>query len=651
MNNTIKISILSAALMSQLSAQNIQLAPITINSTAIKTDELQSTDAVEVYTQKDIEKAKIQNLYEFLNKYTSVFATSAYGNPFMQKLDMRGFGVGDGYQNIVITIDGRRMNNVDMTAQLLASISPSAIKQIEIIKSSGIVTGGDGANAGSINIITKRTQTKEISFYGGTFGLVDSSFYLGHKLDNITASINGKIQKSDGIRDIDTNGNKDENSLSTVAFNLDYTPSNDLKINLNATSTKTDVTYAGTMTKAEYLSDPRQQGTNGGFSSAYAKQKFDSSVLGTSLSYDLNDEISIKAQISQEIKNSDYELPAWSSTGNSDYKYTSLNTFMDYSTNDISIKVGVDAFLADLDYVNSSNVDLAMKKSNRAIFAVTKYSKKDFTIKGGLRTEKMEFSESGGDKKDENLYGAELGLNYKLDKTHSLFINYAHSFQTTQLDRLFSYTNATAGYMGYVLPSQANSYTLGFNSIQTQNKFKASLFFIDLKNEIYYYSDPAYTNSKNTNIDKSYKYGIDVYNNYVVNDKLNFILNYNYVKAIIKQESENGEDFSNKALPGVSDHNIKAMVNYSPSKNYLLSLTQIYRSEKYAAEDFTNSFSQKQDALNSTDFSATYKKDTWEVFAKINNLFNQKNGLWIGDDKIYPINYTTTGYVGCKFKF
>jgi len=69
MQKTIQLSLLSIAFLSQLQAsQDISLVPISITSTAIATDELKSTDAVEVYTKKDIEKAHVQNVYEFLNK-------------------------------------------------------------------------------------------------------------------------------------------------------------------------------------------------------------------------------------------------------------------------------------------------------------------------------------------------------------------------------------------------------------------------------------------------------------------------------------------------------------------------------------------------------------------------------------------------------
>ena len=40
-----------------------------------------------------------------------------------------------------------------------------------------------------------------------------------------------------------------------------------------------------------------------------------------------------------------------------------------------------------------------------------------------------------------------------------------------------------------------------------------------------------------------------------------------------------------------------------------------------------------------------------EIFAKIENIFNKTNGLWLRDDVIYPMNFETTYYAGMKVKF
>ena len=141
MQKTIKLSLILGALLSQLHAQNtneVKLNTFEVTSTAISTDELRSTDAVEVYTQEDIEKSHVKSLYEFLNTQTSVTAIPSFGNPFSQLMDIRGYGSANGHENILITVNGRKMNNIDSLPQLLSSIAPSAVSRIEIIKSSEV---------------------------------------------------------------------------------------------------------------------------------------------------------------------------------------------------------------------------------------------------------------------------------------------------------------------------------------------------------------------------------------------------------------------------------------------------------------------------------------------------------------------------------
>jgi len=648
MQKSIKLSLICVAFLSSLNAQetkNIELKPLTITSTAIQTDELKSTDAIEVYTQKDIQNSHAKNIYEFLNKETSVVSMPNWGNPFTQKLDMRGYGIGDGYQNIVVTINGRKMNNVDMVPQLLSSISPASIKKIEIIKSSGIVTGGDGANAGVINIVTKKSNNKEISFYLGNYGLADGSFYIGHRDDKLAVSATGESQKSSGIKDINTKGDKDRNQFSTGTFSLEYTPIEELEFRLGASFARTDVTYAGSMTLEEYKENPKNQGSVdygwGPIPSPSTHQKYDSDALSGGMSYYINDNFSINADMHKEKKKSNFIT--YNSIYN--YDYVSYTANINYSGDKLSIKAGIDDF--DGNIKRNNMIDL--NKLNRAYFVMSEFYLDDFTLKAGYRYEEVKFeNEKNTDNKKDCLNGVELGMNYQLDNTKSVFIGYSHSYQSASLDRLFNFF--TGVYSGYVKPAIANNYSAGYNYINRMNKLKISVYYTALEDEIYYYSAP-WPNSKNTNIDKSHKYGLDLYDKYIINEKFNAMLNYNYVQAIIDDEKENGDDYSGNKLPGVSEHNIKITVNYLPTVHATISLTQVWRSEAYAAEDFNNDFTQKQDAYNSTDIMATYKKDKWEIFGKINNLFNQKNGLWIKDDAIYPVNYTTTAYVGLKLKY
>ncbi|MFT7860788.1 MAG: TonB-dependent receptor [Sulfurimonas sp.] len=637
MQKKLQLSLLSVALLSQLNAQELKLAPLEVSSTAIKTDELHAAQAVEVYTQEDIEKSHSQNLYEFFNQNTSLITMPSFGNPFTQKIDMRGYGITNGYQNIVVTINGRKMNNIDMVPQLLSSISPNQIERIEIVKSSGIIEGGDGANAGVINITTKSENSAEIGFYAGSYNTFDGNFYFGHSDDTLSLNLSGEAQKNGGIRYVDDNGAKDENKFSNFNFDLAYNPIDRLELRLNGATSDLDVWYAGALTQAEYDEDVYQKG-----SGSAAHQLYTSDVIGTGTSYDLTNKLTINGDFSHEYKTSQY-LPY----SPSKYVYNSYAVNFEYLNDSFSAKAGVDGFNGDRR--SSTNIT---SKDNTAFYIAAKYKMGNNSFKAGYRFEKVEYKYAPTTgttlTQSDKLHGAELGYNYTLNNTSSFFANYTKSFQAPDIDRFFNWGGT---FNNFIKPMKADNYTLGYNRITATNKLKISAFYVDLKDEIYYYADPGFINSKNTNIDKSHKYGFDLYDKWLISKEFNLALNYNYVEAIIDEEIENGENYKNKDLPGVSNHNIKATFTYLPNSATTLSLIQVYRSKAYSANDFNNNASQKQEAYYSTDISATYAKENWEVFAKINNLFNQSNGLWVRDDAIYPVNFTTTARVGFTLKY
>ena len=626
--------------------KSLTLAPLQITSTAIETDELRSSDAVEIYTAEDIDKAHVQNVYEFLNQQTSVISMPSFGNPFMQKIDMHGYGIGDGYQNIVITINGRRMNNIDMVPQLLSSISPSSIESIEIIKSSGIVVGGDGANAGVINIKTKKSNEHSITMYGGNYGTVDAAFSLGYSDEKISATASGERQKNGGTRTINANGDKDKNELKTGNFDITYTPIEALELRVGAAATRTDVIYGGSMTQDEFDADPSQQGTSGGSASNESLQSYKSDAFNAGVSYHVNNAVSLNLDGFTENKSSFYELPAFAYTNLADYKYNSAKASVDYVSELLALSVGFDGFKG-----KRSSATNTTEKNNYAGFIMSEWYFGASSFKAGYRFEKVSYSynDAASDlKEDHTLHGAELGYNYQLSPEQSLFVNYAHSYQAPDIDRFFNYGGT---FNGFIEPMKADSYTLGYNYILPNNKFKISAYYVDLKNEIYYHPDPTYVNAKNTNIDKSHKYGIDIYDKWIINEMWNIALNYNYVQAIIDKEKEGTDDYAGKTLPGVSKHNAKATVTVLPTSHTNVALTEVYRSAAYAANDFNNDFNQQQKLYLTTNISATFTQKSYEIFAKINNLFSESNGLWIQDDAIYPVNFTATAIAGLKLKF
>lgn len=652
-----KITLSLALTATLIQAQEVTLEPLTITSSIAKQDELSSTSSVEIYTDKDIEKARVQNIYQFLNEQTSLITMPSFGNPHAQKLDMRGYGITDGYQNIVVTLNGRRMNNIDLVPQLLSSIPPSSIKRIEILKSSGIVLNGDGANAGVINITTKQDNKKELTMYGGSFKTFGASLYLGHSDKKVSVSALLDTFRSEGQRDLTSSQNKkDEQQLGNGRVDVAIRATDALELRLAGQFSKTSTHYAGSLTKAEYDEDPTQHGqSNFGAS----EQKYDSNVFSTGLTYSINDELEYNVDGHIERKKS--EFVTYSSVAN--YKYDSLKTSFDYDNDDDFVaSLGAEFFEGEREGFGSTT-----SKNNAAAFIMTNYKFGKSSVTAGYRFEEVTYKTHSATQaqisQNDQLHGAELGYNYTFDKQNSVALSYSRSYQAPDIDRFYitkrdptTFVAIGKEFNGFLEPMKANNYNLAYNNFTADNKLKIAVYYIDLENEIYYYSDPTFVASSNTNIDESHKYGFELYDRYVINKYFNATFNYNYVQAIIDKEIQtdgngNVEDYSGNHLPGVSDHNVKVSLDYLPTKELQFVLTQVYRSEAYAANDFGNSFIQKQDAYTSTDIAVNYAKDNYEIFGKITNFFNQSNGLWIKDDAIYPVNFQRSVIAGLKLKF
>jgi len=624
-----------ATLVASLEAKDFILEPISITSNAYHSDELTTTYATEVYTSDEITQSHAHDLYAFLNEQTSLITSSGYGNTFSQKLDIHGYGIGDGYQNIVITLDGRRLNNIDMTSQLLGSIPLNSIERIEILKGAGSVVYGDGANAAVINIITKENGRNELSLYGGNYGTHGESLYLSSAADRYSYALHLDHSDTDGMRLVDPLGNRDVQKSTSGGVRFSYHPTSDLEAHVGAEFTDNDSTYGRPMTLQEYNTNPAQEGS-AGFGSTH--QTFTSHVINGGLFYLLNKNYSVEIDASQEKKRLNYIT--YSSIA--DYSYDEIRTQLNYTDDLIKSSFGMNGTWGERD--GFGNIT---SKDNKSLYATAEYHHANHIFSAGGRYEQVAYqyrapASTSAQKND--LWASELGYTLALSDTESLFIHYAHAFQAPDIDRFFNFGGT---FNGFIQPMKSDTYSAGFTRIYAEHKLKLSAYYADLRNEIYYHAS-SWTN---TNIDQSHKYGIDLSDQWLISDQWNLYTNYNYVQAIIDKEHFNADIYDGKKLPGVSNHNVKATLSYLPNEYTTFALTEIYRSSAYAQEDFSNTFAQKQDPYHTTNISVTYTKDNYEIFAKINNLFDQSNGIWVNDNEIYPVDFARTVSAGLKFIF
>jgi iron complex outermembrane receptor protein len=628
---------------------NNELEPVIVTATRTAFVDSDAPYASEVYTAEDIKKSGVTSIYDFLNRQTSIIAMPSSGNPYTQKLDMRGFGITDGYQNIVITVDGRRLNNIDMVPQLLSSIPVRSIERIEITKGSGSVRFGDGAMAGTIQIHTKELEGAELMALAGNFGIRNTTISAGLNEERFHLSFAGEHYSQDGFSDADSTGHKDHSRNNTGELKLKFFPSERFDLEIARGSSDIDVRYPGWLSQTAFDVDPAQARSG----STYTHQGFETDWWNTGLNINLDDSLSLEARHNQEDKDSFYVGSAPTK-----YDYTSNKAEVTYKTGSGEIIAGIEHF--DGSRTETGSFANKTSKENLGWYLLGNHKVNQTTYSAGLRQEEVNYIyaptsgsrlESGHD-----LTGWELGINHRLNEETSVFANYNDGYQAPDIDRFFKWNSGYTGleFNSFINPAETKTINLGVNWETPNRKTKTVVFYSDLKNEIYLCKANAGTScgafGDNRNIDDSHKYGIDAQIWQQLNNELSGTLNYTWTRAII--DSADSGNIQDKELPGVSRHNLTVALDYEPMENHRLGLTHTWRSKAYSMEDFNNAFSQKQRAFQYTSAKYTYShtKDL-DIFVNVDNVFEKENGLWLRDDVVYPSQFTRNWQVGLNAKF
>jgi len=639
--NKMLIVAILAGISTISAAENSTVEPIIVTATRHAMSDTDATYASEVHTRADINQSGALGLYDYLDRHTSLTAMPSYGNPFSQKLDMRGYGIGSGYQNIVVTVDGRRLNNIDMSPQLLGAIPLASIQRIEITKGSGSVIYGDGATAGAIHIHTRKDAGLSARLTAGNHGVGSTTLSAGLNEGIAALSINAENYHHDGFSAPDINGQRDSSNSNSARAELTLFPTDMLEFRLGGGQSRIDTTYRGSLSEEQFNEDPTQNGA-----ASYTNQIFNVDELTAGLTAELGSAHRVSFVHSREDKLSEY-----SSGWQSEYENRSSELSLLYQQGPVNISSGLQQFEG-----SRFGSDSETSKTNRAVYLQGDYALGATTLSLGGRRAEVDYryeSDNGETlKKTEDLSAYDIGFNHRYNQRLSVFANYNDAFQAPDIDRFFStdWFTMTTSFNGFIEPAHSRTLNIGLNHERDDSRLKLTTFYSRLEDEIYYYKNGPWSGI-NTNIDESHKYGLELQAKYQLSKKFSTSLNYAYTRAVIDSEDEGDGAFDGKELPGVSDHTATLSLGYRPNERSSIDLSHSYRSEAYAAEDFANDFEQKQAAYNSTDIGYRYRVGQMELFAKVENLFEEANGLWIRDDAIYPVSFTRNWRVGVSAQF
>lgn len=158
---------------------------------------------VSVFTADDIRRSAATSVADLLSRAAGLNLHSYFGNDKSTRIDMRGMG-DTATSNVLIMVDGVRLNELDLSGADLSTVPLSQIERIEVVRGGGAVVHGDGAVAGVVNIITRRGQPEHarlsVELGAGSYKMDDTRFHASGGSGPVALFLNMSQLDTEGFR-------------------------------------------------------------------------------------------------------------------------------------------------------------------------------------------------------------------------------------------------------------------------------------------------------------------------------------------------------------------------------------------------------------------------------------------------------------------
>ena len=210
-----------------------------------------------VITAGDIRSAGVNDVNAAIRKIGGVYGRQSLDGSPDFGLDLRGFGTNSS-QNLVILVDGVRMNENELAGAILSSIPVDTVDRIEITRGGSSVLYGEGATGGVINIFTKRGTEQgyhgALALEGGQFHQHDARASLRHGEGPLSFDLAAAHQATDNDRK--NNQFRQKTISGGVQWAQDAT-----RLGLRVESARQKSRLPGSLTLDEFNQDPHQTNT------------------------------------------------------------------------------------------------------------------------------------------------------------------------------------------------------------------------------------------------------------------------------------------------------------------------------------------------------------------------------------------------------
>ena len=588
-----------------------------------------------------IANAPVQSLPELLAYQSGIQYRDLYNNNGGSgvSVDMRGFGA-TGTANSLIMVNGRRLNDIDLSFVDFGNIPLESIQHIEVIRgNAGAVLYGDGAVGGVINIITATGSSPEPS---GTVELVAGSdaYFNGNvtymqDINNLSVLAFASLTQGDGYRD---NNEVDQHNF---LVDLRYWGEG-------------YETYATLSFHDQELGLPGARNVNPGSN----KDEVADDPRGATTPDDIGFEDGFAASggVLYEFSESTegvFDIGYRRKEQNSEFYNAFGDSFTDTTLDTLSITPRV-TFNADLggmswESINGLDVYIADYESERrdakANGPIHTYTAEQTTIalysqntikhneslrsSFGLRLQQFDASiqddydpsaavgfpwpnvETPDLDEDDVEYAAHLGVEYLITEDLQTFARLGRSFRLPTIDERIASDSA---YASFGLEVQTSlDFEIGLQSKAETYNWQASVYWMDLEDELHY--DPV--NFINYNLDDTQRTGIELQGSMDIADKWKLFASASVTNAEFTSGDNDGND-----VPLVAPFTATVSAQYQIQEWLLGMLVVNYVDEKRMDNDQANFQPQIPDhTLVDLKLKAEYQQ--WRGSIAIMNLLDE----------------------------
>lgn len=586
-----------------------KLETVYVSATRSETAQVPVATQIKVISAEEIRVSGAKLLSEVLRTQAGIQLTDSDGSGARNvTASMRGLS---GANNVLVLVDGRKLNNPSLAAPALNTVSLKDVERIEIVQGSAGVLYGDQAVGGVINIITKRAVAGEIdgsvSATGGSDNLEDYTASVRQGFENgLSYSISAQQRDADNYRD--NNKTAYKNLLATLRYDSEYG-----FLFADGQQVKDDLRLPGSISDLQAALDRRHTNSP----NDYSNQDTDTWRFGGGVN--LSEHWQLQTEYSDRNEEGIYFYDNyWGGATPAPTEYSvrvkSLTPRFigEYTTaNGTAIAtLGYDHVGSDYE---SNNVwsPVNSNQQQRSYYAQLVYPvlpKLTATI-GARQSEVEDKNYLKKQLQKDDLTASEFGLNYQFTDEWRAFGRYAESFRFGNADE----NNAVLADVVFLKPQTGDSAELGVAWQGADAQVSYALYKMSLNDEIVYDS----IRYANINLPDSERQGFTLDTDTRLSDELALRFNYTYTDAEVVEGVYDG-----KQVPFVAENTAAFTILFTPVSPLTFSLESVYTGSRYKGDDENNAQA-KLDPLTVFNLAAVYNYRQLELSARINNITNE----------------------------